>query len=68
MDDLEMLVNAAHDLYEEISIFEAMDASDRQTAIDNIIEYYGPQDMGKIEKYLTIIDKIKAWEENGPEM
>lgn len=67
MDDIENLVYTAHDLYNEFSIFEVID-SDRKDAINKIIEHYGPQDLKKIEKYLTIINKIKVWEESNPDI
>ncbi|MGW8158705.1 MAG: hypothetical protein ACWGKN_09360 [Desulfoprunum sp.] len=61
-DELEELIDAAHDLYGDYSIYEVMDL-DRLTAIDRMVEMYGPVDIGKVERYLAVLDRIRGWRE-----
>lgn len=63
MDDTKILVKAAHELYDKLSIIQMM-YTERQTAICKIIEFYGPQDLKKIDKYLNIIDKLYELEDS----
>jgi hypothetical protein len=57
---LEDLVNQAHDLFGESSIYEVMDLDDREEAIEVLSEYYAPLDMDKVERYFTILDQIRS--------
>lgn len=59
-DKLEDLVNQAHDLFGESSIYEVMDLDDREEAIEVLSEYYAPLDMDKVERYFTILDQIRS--------
>ena len=54
-DELEDLVNAAHDLYGDYSIYEVMDL-DRPAAIERMVEMYGQVDLEKVERYLAVLD------------
>ena len=57
------MIDAAHDLYGDYSIYEVMDL-DRPAAIAKMMEMYGGSvDLGKMEKYFTIIDRIREWRE-----
>ena len=62
-DQLEELIDAAHDLYGEYSIYEVMDLEDRAAAITRMVEMYGPVDLGKMEMYFDILDRIREWRE-----
>jgi len=59
-DQLEELIDAAHDLYGDYSIYEVMDL-DRPAAIERMVEMYGPPDWEKIQRYFSILDRIRAW-------
>ena len=61
-DELEELIDAAHDLYGDSSIYEVMDF-DRPAAIERMVEMYGPVDRGKVERYFAILDPIREWRE-----
>jgi len=41
-DQLEELIDAAHDLYGGYSIYEVMDLEDPAAAIERMVEMYGP--------------------------
>ena len=62
-DQLEELIDAAHDLYGDYSIYEVMDLEDRTAAIERMVEMYGPVDLGKMEKYFAILAQIREWRE-----
>ena len=61
-EELEELINAAHDLYGDYSIYEVMDL-DRPAAIERMVEMYGPVDLEKVERYLAVLDRIREWRE-----
>jgi len=62
-DELEELVDAAHDLFGDYSIYEVMDL-DRPAAIGRMVEMYGGSvDLGKMERYFAILDRIREWRE-----
>ena len=62
-DQLEELIDAAHDLYDDYSIYEVMDL-DRPAAIERMVEMYGGSvDLGKMGKYFAILDLIREWRE-----
>ena len=58
-DQLEGLINQAHDIFGESSIYEVFDL-DRKEAIEVLYEFYGLLDMDKVEKYFSILDQIRA--------
>ena len=63
-DQIEELVDAAHDLYGENSIYEVMDL-DRSAAIARVVEMYGGSvDLGKMERYYAVLDQIRKWRES----
>ncbi|MGB5218555.1 MAG: hypothetical protein WBN66_09670 [Smithella sp.] len=63
-DELEELIDAAHDLFDNYSIYEVMDLEDRQAAIERMVEMYGGSvDLGKMERYFAILDQIREWRE-----
>jgi hypothetical protein len=59
-DKLEDLINQAHDIFGESSIYEVLDLDDREEAIEVLSEYYAPLDMDKVERYFTILDQIRS--------
>ncbi|MBB5349196.1 hypothetical protein JWG42_10450 [Desulfoprunum benzoelyticum] len=61
-DQLEDLIFAAHDLYGDYSIYEVIDL-DKPAAIERMVEMYGSPDLERIEKYFSILDRIRAWRE-----
>ena len=65
-DRHEELINAAHDLYGDYSIFEVMDLEDRASVIERMVEMYGPPDMEKMEQCFAVFDQIREWREPEP--
>lgn len=63
MDKSEMLVEQAHSLFGETSIFEVFDLPNRQEVIQTLTEFYGLVDVGKVDRYLSILDQLRI--ENG---
>ena len=62
-DELEELIDAAHDLFGDYSIYEVMDL-DKPVAIERMVEMYGGSvDLRKMEKYFAVLDRIRAWRE-----
>ena len=60
MEDDEKLINEAHDLFGDYSIFEVIDL-DRPAAIEMMKEMYGSGvDPGKVERYLDILERLKT--------
>ena len=58
-DQLEELIDAAHDLFGDYSVYEAMDL-DRPAAIARMVEMYGGSvDPVKMERYFSILDQIR---------
>ena len=61
MDDDEKLVNEAHDLFGDYSIFEVIDL-DRPAAIEMMKELYGNGvDLEKVERYLDVLEQLRKW-------
>lgn len=58
-DQIEMLVEQAHHLFGETSIFEVFDLSDRQEVIRTLVEFYGPVNVEKVDQYLFILDQLR---------
>ena len=58
-DQIEMLVDQAHRLFGRTSIFEVFDLSNRREVIRTLVEFYGPVDMGKVDRFLFILDQLR---------
>jgi hypothetical protein len=58
---LEDLIRQAHSLYGETTIFEVIDA-DMNTAVEWMVEMYGPPVREKLEKYFLILDQIREFQ------
>jgi len=56
---IEALVEAAHSIFGETSIFEVIDLEDREAAVGTLVDHYGPIDMKKVDWYLGILDMLK---------
>lgn len=65
-DHIEHLIDLAHDLFDEISVFEVMDLPTKKEASKVFVEFYDPVDMGKVDRYLDILDRLRR-EIGGPE-
>ena len=60
MDDDEKLINEAHDLFGDYSIFEVFDL-ERPAAIETMKEMHGSDvDIEKVERYLDVLEKLRA--------
>jgi hypothetical protein len=60
MDDDEKLINEAHDLFGEYSIFEVFDL-DRPDAFEMMKELYGNGvDLEKVDRYLDVLEELRA--------
>jgi len=59
-DKLEDLINQAHDIFGESSIYEVFDFDNREEAIEVLSEFYDPLDMEKVERYFAILDQIRS--------
>ena len=60
MDDDEKLINEAHDLFGDYSIFEVIDL-DRSEAIETMKELYGSNvDLERVERYLDMLERLKT--------
>jgi len=57
-DQIEDLINQAHDIFNKSSIYEVFDLDNRKEAIEVLREFYDPLDMEKVEKYFAILDKL----------
>ena len=60
MDQIKFLVDQAHDLFDEISVFDVIDLPTREDAVKRIVELCGPVDMGKVDRYLSILDRLRV--------
>lgn len=61
MDDLEKLVNDAHDLFGDYSIFEVIDLN-RPVANELMKEIYGPGvDQARVKRYFDVLGKLRTW-------
>lgn len=58
-DQIEMLVEQAHCLFGESSIFEVFDLPSRREALRILVEFYGPVDVEKVDRYLFILDQLR---------
>jgi len=58
-DQIEMLVEQAHRLFGKTSVYEVFDLSNRREAIRTLVEFYGPVDMGRVDRYLFILDQLR---------
>lgn len=61
MEEDERLINVAHDLFNQHSIFEIIDVENRAEAIRTMLDLYGSDiDLAKVERCLAILDRIRA--------
>ncbi len=61
-DPAENLIHQAHSIFSENSVYEVIDL-DREMAVDRLIYFYGPMlDMGKVDRYLAVVDELRAYE------
>ncbi len=60
MDQIEFLVDQAHRLFGKTSIFEVIDLPTRQEANKVLVEAHGPVDEAKVDRYLSILDRLRA--------
>lgn len=58
-DQLEDLIDQAHDIFGKSSIYEVFDL-DRKEAIEVLFDFYGLLDMDKVERYFSILEQIRA--------
>ena len=56
---IEKLVEQAHILFGKTSIFEVFDLPSRQEVIQTLTEFYGPVDVGRVDRYIAILDKLR---------
>jgi len=62
MEEDERLINQAHDLFNQHSIFEIIDIEDRPEAVERMIEMYGSGvDLAKVQQYLDLLDRLRVW-------
>ena len=62
-DQLEDLIDQAHGIFGKSSIYEIFDL-DREEVIEVLFDYYGLLDMDKVERYFSILEQIRAIEQN----
>ena len=58
-DHVEMLVEQAHRIFGETSIFEVYDMPSRLEVIRTLVEFYRPMDIEKVDQYLVILDQLR---------
>ena len=58
-DQIEAIVAQAHRLFGETSIFEVFDLEDRKEVLRTLVDFYGPVETGKVDKYMDIINKLR---------
>lgn len=59
-DQIEILVEQAHRIFGETSIFEVYDLPNRLEVISTLVEFYGPVDVEKVDQYLAILDQLRG--------
>jgi hypothetical protein len=61
-DPVENLIDVAYALFFESSVYEVIDL-DREMAVERLIYFYGPMiDIGKVDRYLAVVDELRAYE------
>ncbi|MBU1565092.1 MAG: hypothetical protein KJ630_05625 [Proteobacteria bacterium] len=60
-EKIEALVEAAHSIFGETSIYEVIDLEDRE-AIGVLVDHYGPIDMKKVDRYLGFLHLLRYYE------
>ncbi len=61
-DPDERLIDQAHAIFSLNSVHEVIDL-DREMALSRLVYFYGPMlDMGKVDKYLAVVDELRAYE------
>jgi hypothetical protein len=58
-DQLEGLIEQAHKIFGETSIYEVIDLEDRESATLVIVDHYGSTRQDDMEKYFCILDQIR---------
>ena len=59
MDQIEFLVDRAHRLFGETSVFEVIVLPSREEIIISLISFYGPVDFGKVDRYLLVLGRLR---------
>ena len=61
MDRIELLIDEAYQIFSETSVFDAIDLPTREEAAKWLAEFHGlSAGEEKIERYLSIIDRLRA--------
>ena len=60
VDQIEIFVEQAHRLFGKTSVFEVIDLPTKQEAINLLVEFYGMVDVGKVDLYLLILDRLRV--------
>ena len=58
-DEVERLIEKAHEIFNKTSIYEVMDL-EPVTAIMTLVDYYGPTHKDNLNKYLSILDQLRV--------
>ena len=58
MDRIDILIDEAHEIFNQTSVFEAIDHS-REYAIEFLNEHYKNPPQEQIDKYLSILKELK---------
>ena len=58
-EKIEALVEAAHSIFGETSIYEVIDLDDREAAVRVLVDHYGLIEMGQVDRYLEILDQLR---------
>ena len=59
MDQIDFLIDRAHRLFGETSVFEVIDLPSREEVIATLISFYGPVDFAKVDRYLDILGRLR---------
>jgi hypothetical protein len=61
-DPVERLICAAYAIFSLNSVHEVIDL-DREEAVERLIDFYGPEiDMERVDRYLAVVDELRAYE------
>jgi hypothetical protein len=61
-DPAESLIHQAHAIFSKNSVHEVIDL-DREMAVERLIYFYAPDiDMEKVDRYLAVVDELRAYE------
>lgn len=59
-DRIETLVEQAHSIFGKTSVFEVFDLTDRNEITGILVDFYGPVEGEKVDKYLKIFDELRS--------